>query len=371
MKRGLLKNYIPDPDYRSDAEHSTFDEELALKSWGPIDPELKIIFDHLAVSLASACLLVKITSGGANIIPDYWSTTVKNKGESQTLRRCAERAISKICTGPEGPGITIIADAGRFTIASFCLYQGTVQIAALEPSTPDPNGTHISRLLPFVSASIQQWIHAQDACAKVFTLRHALDVSDDAIVLLNDIGEVAHANMAATHLFNADSGIRICRDRMACQSLSDTFRLQAAIEHCKETALSGQPVCPVISVQRPGRRALAISLASLPRQDAASADLVSTIAYIFDPERDSTRTIEPACKLYGLSLRETAITCALVNGSSLNDAADQLGLAEQTARSYLKQVFLKTDTKRQGDLVQLMLRSAVRTKVSGRFHSFS
>ena len=45
----------------------------------------------------------------------------------------------------------------------------------------------------------------------------------------------------------------------------------------------------------------------------------------------------------------------LAAGNSLDQVATTRGITMNTARSQLKQVFAKTDTKRQGELVQLVL----------------
>ncbi|MET0293195.1 MAG: hypothetical protein ABW136_12610, partial [Steroidobacteraceae bacterium] len=52
-----------------------------------------------------------------------------------------------------------------------------------------------------------------------------------------------------------------------------------------------------------------------------------------------------------------------VGGSTLAEAAEELRITPATARGYLKQVFAKTATNRQPDLIRLMLASASRTAV--------
>jgi DNA-binding CsgD family transcriptional regulator len=54
----------------------------------------------------------------------------------------------------------------------------------------------------------------------------------------------------------------------------------------------------------------------------------------------------------------------LAIGKSLQEAAEAMRIKDQTARSYLKQIFLKTDTKRQAELVRLMLTSHLRIERS-------
>ena len=56
----------------------------------------------------------------------------------------------------------------------------------------------------------------------------------------------------------------------------------------------------------------------------------------------------------------------LANGNSLVDSAKAMHVTEQTARSYLKQIFVKTETNRQAELVRLMLTSSVRTAPRSR-----
>lgn len=45
---------------------------------------------------------------------------------------------------------------------------------------------------------------------------------------------------------------------------------------------------------------------------------------------------------------------------SLEQAADDMGITIQTARSYLKSLFTKTDTHRQADLIRLVMGSSLR-----------
>ena len=50
-----------------------------------------------------------------------------------------------------------------------------------------------------------------------------------------------------------------------------------------------------------------------------------------------------------------ALVQLLLMGHSLEEAADVRGVTMNTARSQLKHVFAKTDTKRQGELVRLII----------------
>jgi DNA-binding CsgD family transcriptional regulator len=45
----------------------------------------------------------------------------------------------------------------------------------------------------------------------------------------------------------------------------------------------------------------------------------------------------------------------LANGQELKSAAEELGITYGTARSRLAQIFQKTETRRQGELIRLLV----------------
>ena len=58
---------------------------------------------------------------------------------------------------------------------------------------------------------------------------------------------------------------------------------------------------------------------------------------------------------YGVTPDECRLLMALVQGMTLKDAADTLGIAHATAKSHLARLFQKTGSERQADLVQLAM----------------
>jgi DNA-binding CsgD family transcriptional regulator len=93
----------------------------------------------------------------------------------------------------------------------------------------------------------------------------------------------------------------------------------------------------------------------------AGSEGAAAAIYLFDPGQDLQLRLEPACRFYGLSPVETRLACCLAEGGSVVEAAERIRVREQTARSYLKQIFIKTATNRQAELVSLLLKSCIRT----------
>jgi DNA-binding CsgD family transcriptional regulator len=61
-------------------------------------------------------------------------------------------------------------------------------------------------------------------------------------------------------------------------------------------------------------------------------------------------------ELYHLAPNEARLAGLLAEGRSLDDAADKMRITRGHARQRLKNIFQKTDTARQGELVALLAR---------------
>lgn len=68
---------------------------------------------------------------------------------------------------------------------------------------------------------------------------------------------------------------------------------------------------------------------------------------------------ERLVELFGLSSREADLALALCNGLTITEAAAELGLTYETARTYSKRIYSKTGTRGHVDLVRLILASVI------------
>jgi DNA-binding CsgD family transcriptional regulator len=80
----------------------------------------------------------------------------------------------------------------------------------------------------------------------------------------------------------------------------------------------------------------------------------AAILLVGDPEKETVIPAKVLSLLYGLTPAEARLALALLNGNSLAEAAELHGTSELTARTQLKTVFQKTDTRRQAELVRLL-----------------
>ena len=88
--------------------------------------------------------------------------------------------------------------------------------------------------------------------------------------------------------------------------------------------------------------------------ESTLADAVAVL-YISDLEAHSLPRSQALRSLYSLTNAEIELVELLCDGCSLEEAAEHRGVTINTARSQLKQIFFKTSTSRQSELVRLVL----------------
>lgn len=246
---------------------------------------------------------------------------------------------------------SIPADHGVLTI--------TTLFKRIGRSTRMRAGETAARLLPFVQPFFRAWLSQLKSVGTLRTLTAVINNSDVGILLVDRDAQLLFANKAAEALIANGSGLRHRGTTIAGGSMADTLRLHAAIEQAvlPVHAWLDQPEHPIVALNRRNHRPLMAVV--VPNEADGEGSDCAAIIYIVDPDQELQKLIEPVCKIYHLSPAETRLACMLAQGQSLAEAAERLHLQEQTARGYLKQIFWKTDTNRQVELVRVLLLSAV------------
>jgi DNA-binding CsgD family transcriptional regulator len=79
------------------------------------------------------------------------------------------------------------------------------------------------------------------------------------------------------------------------------------------------------------------------------------VVLIEQPDRPTFAPFAAFTKRYRLSPAEAGLAARIVGGMSLRQAAETIGISDNTARTHLKRVFVKTGARRQSDLVRRAL----------------
>lgn len=192
----------------------------------------------------------------------------------------------------------------------------------------------------------------------------ALDQLSFGLAVTDDDGRLVLTNRLFDRAIGSRDGLTVRGDRLRAAAPPDEALLVQAIRGAVGgSGIGAQPGRGTgLRLSRPsGRAAWALVVAPLPARFALvqrtgrGALLVMT-----DPE--AGRPDAPASllrELFGLTPGEARLTARLLGVDSLAEAAGQNGITLATARHVLKQVFHKTQTHSQPELVKRILASPV------------
>ena len=193
---------------------------------------------------------------------------------------------------------------------------------------------------------------------QVLGIAHAFDLIGQSAVLLDEVGRISTVNHKAELMLGGMID-------PATRTLSfDDVRSQAAFSSLVAEAIGpdliASPLLQTIAIRDRGLRRIgmrALALRDWARFSFASAKALLLFHYE-DPSvgHDEVTSFEG----FGLTRVETVLARELCSGASLRAVADKLEITYETARTYLKSIFAKTDTRRQGELVARLLAAKYR-----------
>ncbi len=188
-----------------------------------------------------------------------------------------------------------------------------------------------------------------------------LDRNPLAIVLLDEKGRVILANQAARELAESGDGVTIADDSLALVRRVDDAMLQRMIgDAIKAPSHSGAVPGGAMSALRPsGKRPFSILVSPLSPHSFLMTTLRPTVCVVIaDPEKRALIPTDRLRAVYGLTRSEARLAAQLAAGEDLRSAAATLGIGYATARTQLTAIFRKTETRRQGELIKLLLTAA-------------
>ena len=216
----------------------------------------------------------------------------------------------------------------------------------------------VRQLIPHLQRALQMHQRITRLEVEKEATADAFDRLSVALILTDPSGQVAMINAAADAIVRLRDGLRVARGTLVASSPHENARLQQLLAACSETTKgrglqSGGPM----TVSRPsGKRSLHLLVAPLrisnrfaPRGAAGAAIFIS------DPELQRPASDDLLRQFYGLTRAEARLALVLVGGVTFQEATQSLGITANTGRGYLKNIFSKTETHTQAQLVRLVL----------------
>lgn len=301
-----------------------------------------------------------------------WDMAFVESAEA-ALRECTGRQFDAVVTDmsmPEMDGLDLVRSLNQHSPAIRCIV--LTGVADLQMATTIINTARvfrfytkpcpIDRLIAGIDEALATPPAAQSGDASEGQRASAmgllaLDRLATAVVVVDADARVLHMNQAGGALVTERDGFavdasQICRGATA----QETQALHAAIRVQAESGPDEDPVTAV-SLSRPSMNHPLLVIVTPLGGGATDGGKGSVALFVADPARPPALDADVVGRLYGLTAAESRLACALASGHDLADAATELNVTMESARTYLKRVFLKTDTRRQAELVRLILAS--------------
>lgn len=177
----------------------------------------------------------------------------------------------------------------------------------------------------------------------------------EAMALLSPSGASLFHTAAMGNLIGRGLSLREGRFR-AADPVADNA-LQALVARASAPAEGGDAGLTPVVARRPDCPPLVLRCHPVA---GAARDFLGLVRSILLVDDLSVRPPPPAAELlaraFGLSPSEARLAVRLGTGATLREAADLEGITYETARTRLKDIYLKTGTKRQSELAVLAAR---------------
>jgi DNA-binding CsgD family transcriptional regulator len=214
----------------------------------------------------------------------------------------------------------------------------------------------LRRLLPTLRRGLQAGERHKRLQSVQRIALDTLDAMPIGVVLLDGGGAMLAANRFAREVLESESGLFMSAAGLGVQLSGGRLKLRDLIVGGPNRGADRSAEVQGFALPREmGRRAVTLLL--VPVQDflhAREREDPVAILFIADPQRSVEMDPRRLSRIYGLSRAEARVAALLAGGKRLDDVASSLGLTYETVRKHLKQIFAKTGTERQADLVRTL-----------------
>ncbi len=249
--------------------------------------------------------------------------------------------------------MVVVVDSSPETLCAL----GAIRTVEREPFDEDDR-----RVLDLLVPHLKRATRLQVQLTMMSTGRRAAsDVLDHfpmGMVVADEHGRVQFTNKAAEEL--AGDGFIIRGNYVSAERPEERAQMLLAIDEAVQTSKNGglAPAEAMTITRGSGGPPLTLMISTLwgkhIQYGRGLLDNPHAILFISDPSREPWTPAESLRHLFGLSPKEAQLVEALVSNRTLEEAAENVGVTKETARTYLRAVFKKTDTRRQADLVSLV-----------------
>lgn len=192
---------------------------------------------------------------------------------------------------------------------------------------------------------------------EVATFADTLDGLAAGMFLVNEAGQIVHANASGYAMLHESTVLRAAGGRLVATQASAATALNEIFPVARRgDAAVGTRGIAVPLRARDGAQYVAhvLPLTSGARRRAGTSYAAVAALFVHKAALETPSPPETIARLYNLTPSELRVLLAIVQVGGVPETAGALGVAEATIKTHLHRVFGKTGTSRQADLVKLV-----------------
>jgi DNA-binding CsgD family transcriptional regulator/PAS domain-containing protein len=182
--------------------------------------------------------------------------------------------------------------------------------------------------------------------------------SPAAVFFLDEHQRVVFSNRNAREMISAKDGVHLRDDGIVLARKQDDDKLQGLVSQAISPIVLPDPShgAAMRALRPSGKRPYGVLVSSVSGNYPLLSGLRPAVCVVIsDPDRNKPLPNHRLQAAFGLTGAEARLAARLAAGEDLRSAAGKLEITYGTARSRLAQIFQKTETRRQGELIQLLL----------------
>ncbi|WP_210483051.1 helix-turn-helix transcriptional regulator [Microvirga antarctica] len=179
------------------------------------------------------------------------------------------------------------------------------------------------------------------------------------VVVVDETGNVRLMNKEAERIVGENEGIGVVGGILKGAVPKQNTKLHEGLKKAFEEAYLDEIVS--FPRQSGGRPYLVL----IPGQRFTPEEKPEAVVLLLiDTEQRTKVSGDTLVRLYNLTPAETRVALMLIDGKRLDQIAEECEIAQTTVVFHLKNLFRKTDTNRQADLIRVLLSVPLRSAVS-------
>lgn len=180
----------------------------------------------------------------------------------------------------------------------------------------------------------------------------------DAVFLVDSRSRIVFCNAAGDTLLRRNVIVRSAQSQLVAVDAKANRLLQDAVAATDAGDISARGVAIPLSPTPDQWLAHVMPLSASSKEQAGIPDAATAAVFVRKASVESPSALETVAKLYKLTAMEVRVLQAVVDIGGAPVAAEALGISEATVKTHLRNLYQKTDCRRQADLVKLVAGSS-------------